>query len=115
LVVAGLGVLAMAWIGVRDRTTEIGTRRALGATAVDVFVQFAFEAVVLAGVGAGLGVLVGWVGSQVAARRAHVPFAFDVASAALAFEMALVLDLVFSTWPAYRAAKLDPVEALKHE
>jgi putative ABC transport system permease protein len=115
LFVSGLGVLAMAWIGVRDRTTEIGTRRALGATAVDVFVQFAFEAVVLAGVGAALGVLVGWVGSQVAAQRAHVPFVFDVASAALAFETALLLDLVSSTWPAYRAARLDPVDALKYE
>jgi putative ABC transport system permease protein len=70
LVVSGLGILAIAWIAVRDRTTEIGTRRALGATAADVFFQFAFEAAVLATIGVWLvGELVhgarGWFGVRV--------------------------------------------------
>jgi putative ABC transport system permease protein len=115
LVVCGLGVLAMAWIAVRDRTTEIGTRRALGATAVNVFAQFAFEAVMLAATGSAVDLALGWGGTRILADRAGVPFVFDASTAFLALGSALMLNLTFSTWPAYRAARLDPVEALKHE
>jgi putative ABC transport system permease protein len=115
LLVAGLGVLAIAWIAVRDRTTEIGTRRALGATAPDVFFQFAFEATVLATIGAALGLGVGWVASQITAHTAALPFVFERGNALLALGMALLLNLVFASWPAIRAARLDPIQALKHE
>ncbi|MCC7329774.1 MAG: ABC transporter permease [Gammaproteobacteria bacterium] len=115
LVVAGLGVLAIAWIAVRDRTTEIGTRRALGATAPDVFFQFAFEAMVLATIGAGLGLGLGWIASRITAHQAALPFIFETGNAVLALGMALVLNLVFASWPALRAARLDPIHALKHE
>jgi ABC-type antimicrobial peptide transport system permease subunit len=115
LLVSGLGVLAIAWIAVRDRTTEIGTRRALGATAPDVFFQFAFEAMVLATIGAALGLGVGWIASRVTAAQAALPFIFEAGNALLALGMALVLNLVFASWPAVRAARLDPIRALKHE
>jgi len=115
LLVSGLGVLAIAWIAVRDRTTEIGTRRALGATAPDVFFQFAFEAMVLATIGAALGLGIGWVASRVTAQQAELPFVFESGNALLALGMALVLNLVFASWPALRAARLDPIRALKHE
>jgi putative ABC transport system permease protein len=115
LLVSGLGVLAIAWIAVRDRTTEIGTRRALGATAPDVFFQFAFEAMVLATIGAALGLLVGWGASRITARAAALPFVFERGNALLALAMALVLNLVFASWPAIRAARMDPIRALKHE
>jgi putative ABC transport system permease protein len=115
LVVAGLGVLAIAWIAVRDRTTEIGTRRALGATAPDVFFQFAFEAMVLASMGAALGLGIGWLASRITAQQAALPFVFDRGNALLALAMALVLNFVFASWPALRAARLDPIRALKHE
>lgn len=115
LVVSGLGVLAIAWIAVRDRTTEIGTRRALGATAPDVFFQFAFEAMVLATIGAALGLGLGWIASRVTAAQAALPFVFEGGNALLALAMALVLNLVFASWPAVRAARLDPIRALKHE
>lgn len=115
LVVAGLGVLAIAWIAVRERTTEIGTRRALGATAPDVFFQFAFEAMVLATIGASLGLALGWAASRITAQQAALPFVFDTGNAALALGMALVLNFVFASWPAIRAARLDPIRALKHE
>jgi putative ABC transport system permease protein len=115
LVVSGLGVLAIAWIAVRDRTTEIGTRRALGATAPDVFFQFAFEAMVLATIGAALGLGIGWIASRYTARAAALPFVFDGGNALLALAMALLLNLVFASWPAIRAARLDPIQALKHE
>jgi len=115
LLVAGLGVLAIAWIAVRDRTTEIGTRRALGATAPDVFFQFAFEAMLLATGGAGLGLGLGWLASRVTAAQAAVPFIFERGNAVLALVLALLLNLVFASWPALRAARLDPIKALKHE
>jgi len=115
LLVAGLGVLAIAWIAVRDRTTEIGTRRALGATAPDVFFQFAFEAMVLASFGAALGLGVGWIASRITAHQASLPFVFERGNAVLALAMALLLNFVFASWPAVRAARLDPIRALKHE
>jgi putative ABC transport system permease protein len=115
LVLSGLGILAIAWIGVRDRTSEIGTRRALGATAPDIFFQFTFEAVVLATFGVILGVALGWFFSNLTADRADLPFVFDHANAALALLVAFVLNLLFAGGPALRAARLDPIRALQHE
>jgi putative ABC transport system permease protein len=115
LLVSGLGVLAMAWITVRDRTTEIGTRRALGATARDVFCQFVFEASALAAAGSVSGLWLGRVASQLAATRAHLPFVFERTAAIGALGTALLLNLVFAAWPATRAARLNPIQALKHE
>lgn len=115
LLVSGLGVLAIAWIAVRDRTTEIGTRRALGATGPDIFFQFAFEAMVLASAGAALGLFVGWVASRITAWQTALPFVFERGNAVLALAMALVFNLVFASWPAIRAARMDPIKALKHE
>ena len=115
LVVSGLGVLAIAWIAVRDRTREIGTRRALGARRRDVFFQFAFEASVLATLGAGSGLGAGWLASRFAASQAQLPFVFDVDNALLALGMAVLLNFVFASWPAMRAARMDPIEALRHE
>jgi putative ABC transport system permease protein len=115
LLVAGLGVLAMAWIAVRDRTREIGTRRALGATRRDVFVQFAWEAVALAALGATAGLVLGWLASRLVAARAGLPFVFDAGTALGALAAALVLNVLFASWPALRAARLDPIRALRHE
>lgn len=115
LAVAGLGILAIAWIAVRDRTTEIGIRRALGATAPHVFFQFAFEAGLLAGLGVLLGLLLGSVCTRLLAERAELPLVFDRGNAWLAVVVALVLNLTFASWPALRAARVDPIRALKHE
>ncbi len=115
LVVAGLGILAIAWISVRDRTREIGTRRALGATAPDIFFQFLFEASVLATTGVALGLGLGWWASRIIAEQAGLSFVFDSFNAVLAVIMAFVLNLLFASWPALRAARLDPIRALQHE
>ncbi len=115
LVVAGLGILAIAWIAVRHRIPEIGTRRALGATTGHVFFQFAFEAVVLAAVGVAAGLLLGWLVSRFAAAQTGLPFVFDQTNAVLALAVALLINVLFGSWPALRAAKLDPIRALRHE
>jgi putative ABC transport system permease protein len=115
LLVSGLGILAMTWMAVRDRATEIGTRRALGATARDVFAQFAVEASMLATLGAMSGVLLGWGGTRLVSVRSGLPFVFDRTAAVLAVGVAIVLNVSFAAWPAALAARLDPVEALKKE
>ncbi len=115
LMMSGLGVLAMAWIAVRDRTREIGTRRALGATAADVFLQFAGEAAALAALGAIAGLGLGWGVSRLVAARAQLPFVFEFDTAALALLAALLLNVLFASWPALRAARMDPIAALRHE
>jgi len=115
LIVAGLGILAIAWISVRDRTKEIGTRRALGATAPDIFFQFVFEATVLATFGVVLGLGLGWWASRITAGQTGLVFVFDSFNATLAMVMAFVLNLLFASWPALRAARMDPIQALQHE
>jgi putative ABC transport system permease protein len=115
LLVSGLGVLAIAWIAVRDRSVEIGTRRALGATSTDIFFQFAFEASVLAACGSIAGLGLGWSASRVAAASAGLPFVFESIGAAVALGSALVLNLAFTCWPALKAARLDPIRAIAHE
>ena len=115
LAVASLGIFAIAWISVRDRTREIGTRRALGATAPDIFFQFATEAAVLAILGALAGLAVGVLASRVLADQAGLPLVIDVGNALLALVLAIVLNLLFASWPALRAARMDPIRALRHE
>lgn len=115
LAVAGLGILAIAWITVRDRTREIGTRRALGATAPDIFFQFAAEAGLLASLGALVGLVIGVLASRVLAAQAGLPLVVDAGNAVVALVLAIALNLTFASWPALRAARMDPIRALRHE
>jgi putative ABC transport system permease protein len=109
LVVSGLGVLATAWIGVKERSREIGTRRALGATRSDVFLQVVWESAVLCGLGCGMGLI--------AAKGASDWLAgvFDGGSAWLAVGVALGLNLAFAGIAARWAASVEPMAALRFE
>jgi putative ABC transport system permease protein len=115
LAVAGLGILAISWIGVRERTREIGTRRALGATRADIFVQIVWEAAVLSALGCALGVALAAQVATVLARWAAQPRVFDESSAWLVMAVASALNLIFVAIPARGAAQLDPIEALRFE
>jgi putative ABC transport system permease protein len=115
LVVSGLGIVAITWIAVKERTHEIGTRRALGATAADIFFQVVCETAALALQGGFLGVAVSWPSSRVISNLVGLPFVFERNSAVLAFAAAATLNLAFSILPARKAASVSPIEALRYE
>jgi putative ABC transport system permease protein len=115
LVVSGLGIVAITWIAVKERTHEIGTRRALGATAGDIFFQVACETASLALTGALLGVLISWPASRLISNSVALPFVFDRDSAVLALIAAAMLNLAFSILPCRKAASVSPIEALRYE
>jgi putative ABC transport system permease protein len=115
LAVSGLGILAVCWIAVKGRTVEIGTRRALGANASDVFMQILLEAAAISSAGCALGLAVGWRASDLIAERTHLPFVFDWSNAWLTVSVASAMNFCFALLPAARAAKVSPIRALKYE
>lgn len=115
LIVSGLGILAVCWIAVKGRTVEIGTRRALGANAADVFLQILLETAVISSVGCVLGLAIGWRGSQVIAGRAGLPLVFEWSNAWLTLGVAAAMNSCFALLPAARAARVSPIRALKYE
>jgi putative ABC transport system permease protein len=115
LAVSGFGILVVCWIAVKGRTVEIGTRRALGANACDVFLQILLEAATISAAGCVLGLAVGWRGSQWIAQRASLPFVFDWSNAWLTLAVAAAMNLCFALLPAARAANVSPIRALTYE
>ena len=115
LLVGGIGIMNIMLVSVTERTREIGIRLAIGATAAQVLQQFLVEAVVLSALGGALGILVGlglaWGGSVFMA----IPFAPSGPVVALAFLFSALVGVVFGYFPARRAARLDPIEALRHQ
>ena len=110
-----MGIVAITWIAVKERTREIGTRRALGATAADIFIQVICETGTLALTGGALGIALSWPASRFISDSVGLPFVFDRQSAALAFIAAATLNLTFSMAPSRRAASISPIEALRYE
>jgi putative ABC transport system permease protein len=115
LLVGGVGVMNIMLVNVTQRTREIGLRKALGARRRDIALQFLVEAVTLTGVGGALGIAFG-LGAAVLAR---IAFDFRAAtplwSVALGFGVSTAVGLAFGMWPALKAARQDPVEALRYE
>ena len=115
LVVTGLGIVAITWIAVRERTREIGTRRALGATSADILLQVQFENAVLALLGGLAGIALSWPISRLLSVWVGLPFVFDGQDAVVAFQIAAALNLVFSLLSSKKAASISPMEALRSE
>ena len=115
LLVSGLGIVAITWISVRERTQEIGTRRALGATAADVLIQMQCESGALALVGGLLGIVLSWPMSHLLTTRLQLPFVFEGKVALAVFGIAVVLNLAFSLGTSSKAASVSPMDALHYD
>jgi putative ABC transport system permease protein len=115
LVVGGIGIMNIMLVSVRERTREIGIRKALGARGRDILSQFLIEALTLSLLGGFIGVLIGLIVSAAIGRIAGWGFIFDPATVAAATLFSLMVGIVFGVWPARQAARLDPVAALRYE
>jgi putative ABC transport system permease protein len=121
LVVAGIGILNIMLVSVAERTREIGLRKAIGATRFQVLAQFFIEALLLSSIGCAIGLVLGLTIGALVNQFALVQISGVVApipwlrSVVIATGFATLVTLAFGTYPAYRAAKLDPIEALRYE
>ncbi len=115
LLVGGIGIMNIMLVSVTERTREIGIRLAIGALAHEVLLQFLIEAVVLASLGGLVGILLATIVSIALAGVMQVPYLFDLPINLFSFCFSATIGIVFGFFPAKRAAKLDPIEALRHE
>jgi putative ABC transport system permease protein len=115
LLVGGIGIMNIMLVSVTERTREIGIRLAIGALERDVLLQFLVEAVVLSSLGGLAGIALATGASIVLAQVMKVPYLFDPAINALSFLFSAAIGVIFGYFPAQRAARLDPIEALRHE
>lgn len=115
LVVGGIGIMNIMLVSVTERTREIGIRLAIGALAREVLMQFLIEAVVLSSLGGLLGLVLAAIASIILAGVMNIPYIFDPTINMIAFLFSAVIGIVFGYFPARRAARLDPIDALRRE
>lgn len=115
LVVGGIGIMNMMLTTVTERTKEIGLRKAIGATQKDIHRQFLFEATTLTLIGGLMGIALGWLVSFIVSGFGVVQTQVSASSVLLAFGVSAVIGIAFGYYPARRAAKLNPIEALRYE
>jgi putative ABC transport system permease protein len=115
LVVGGIGIMNIMLVTVTERTREIGIRKAVGATRGNVLRQFLVESVIMCLLGGIVGIALGVGTAGLLSRLAGWQTAVTFESLALAFGFSATVGLVFGLWPARRAARMDPIEALRHE
>jgi putative ABC transport system permease protein len=120
LLVGGVGIMNIMLVSVTERTREIGIRKAIGARRRDVLVQFLVEAVALSGLGGAIGIAGGYILANFArlglARIVELPPVHTPLWAVLiAFGFCAILGVIFGIYPAAKASKLDPIEALRYE
>ena len=115
LVVGGIVVMNIMLVSVTERTKEIGIRKAIGARRKDILTQFLIEAVTVTAIGGAIGVVTGFGLAYLIAALIGFPLLISVASAALGVGVSSVVGIISGLWPAWRAARLDPIEALRAE
>jgi putative ABC transport system permease protein len=115
LLVGGIGIMNIMLASVTERTREIGIRRAIGAQRAQIVIQFLTETIVLSGLGGAIGIAVGLFIPMIVRATTGIPAVVPLYSLPLSFGISVVIGVVFGLYPAVRAAKLDPIEALRHE
>jgi putative ABC transport system permease protein len=115
LIVGGIGIMNIMLVSVTERTREIGVRMALGAKSKDILSQFLTEAIILSVGGGLIGILLGLLVSWGASRFGGMASVVSIDSIFMAFGFAVVTGLFFGGYPAFRASRLDPIEALRYE
>jgi len=115
LVVGGVGVMNIMLVTVTERTKEIGLLKAIGAKQNDILIQFLFEAITLSGVGGIIGIILGVSGAFIVSKFAGIPFVVSPISVVLAVSVSSLVGILFGLYPARRAARLSPIDALRYE
>lgn len=115
LLVGGIGIMNMMLTTVTERTREIGLRKAIGAKNRDISLQFLTEAIALTIVGGVVGVIIGWLISKTVSQVAGIATSVSLGSVLLAFGVSALIGIVFGYYPARRASRLNPIEALRYE
>jgi putative ABC transport system permease protein len=115
LIVGGIGIMNIMLVSVTERTREIGIRIAIGARQSDVLSQFLIEAFVLSALGGIVGLIIGPIGAFALASLNGYPFVIDPLAVLIAFGVSALVGIIFGFYPAYRAAHLDPIVALRTE
>jgi putative ABC transport system permease protein len=115
LVVGGIGIMNIMLVSVTERTREIGIRMAVGARSGDILIQFLIEAVTLSAIGGSIGIILGmtfsWVIASVRSMPTVTPFIWII----VAFVSSAIIGIISGFYPAWKASKLDPIDALRYE
>ncbi len=115
LVVGGIGIMNIMLVSVTERTREIGIRKAIGALKRDILVQFLLESITLSVLGGIIGITLGWLISRAASRALDIITVVNLSNVVLATGFATAVGVIFGLYPAWRAANLRPIEALRYE
>ena len=115
LLVGGIGVMNIMLVSVTERTQEIGLKKAIGARKNKILGQFLTEAAVLTSLGGLIGVIVGIILAEVISRVTSTPVAISVPASIMAVVFSMAIGIIFGLLPSYKAANLNPIDALRHE
>ncbi|HEY4197625.1 MAG TPA: ABC transporter permease [Mucilaginibacter sp.] len=115
LVIGGIGIMNIMYVSVTERTKEIGLRMSIGARGIDILMQFLMEAVLISITGGVIGVLLGFISTQIVTLTLKWPTIISESSVLLSFVVCAVTGIFFGYYPAQKASRLDPIEALRYE